>query len=348
MSALSARTVSASLLALFVGFAGCTPASPPDEDDEQNGGDPPRRKDVGDQREDSFTPPDTQFTDTEDPTRDTSDPPDSSGGFKEKLCAPGSSFFGQIGKRPSKKNPHFGGTPSKGAPQTSSGLQDVIDEIKSIKKNNGGKWPTTTDMKGNKTPKTVTLGSGEKVQVDGAVVTATSFKSTNFDNGQKVFWLQDADTPMLVYLDKKLSSPTIRVGQRLNFTVTGVKLFGGTPEITKISNVSVKKNAGDSVPYVAASGKDLSADDWAKVVRIGGQIVREKPKCPGLPDGHCYVLAHGQSNEKIEFRVEMGSYKLGDCVTFVGPLGLFPGPLASGDKTVQLQEENFDWTTLSN
>lgn len=349
-----ARTSTLSFLGfvLVAALGGCSSTSPPEQGDDDN--DPPKRdtfqdpdtappEDTADttSREDTTSDPDTGPTDPDTGRMDTRE-------FEDKLCAPGDTFFGQIGKRSSPKNPHYGGTPTTDSLQSSAGLQSVIDEIKSIKSDKGGSWPTTTDDMGNQAPKTVELTGSDSIDITGAVVTSTSFKSNNFDKGQQVFWLQDADTPILVFLDQPLGSPTIEVGARLDFTVTGVKLFSGKPEITKMSDVSVQQNADDSVPYVDATGRSLDEDDWAKIVRIGGQVIREKSDCPGLPDGHCYVLEHGQSEETIEFRVDMGTYQVGDCVTFAGPLSLFPGPLASGDKTPQLEEKNFDWTLLAN
>lgn len=243
-------------------------------------------------------------------------------------------------ERSGQESPHSGGTPSTDPLQNSAGLKNVLDKIESIQSNNGGSWPTNSSDEA----KTVALEEGDQIEITDAVVTATSFKSQNFDAGQQHFWLQDSDEALIAYLDEgeAIDCPIVRVGDRVSLTVTGVKVFDGVPQISTVTNYRRNKEASsDAVPYTNKTGKAITNDDFAEIVKVSGKLTEERGSCGG--GAVCFTLTHG--GESVVYRAT-GSEKpaVGTCLTFFGPVNLFEGPLSSEDKTVQLQTTNFDWT----
>jgi hypothetical protein len=250
---------------------------------------------------------------------------------------------GSVCDRRSGENPHAGGTPTSDPIQNDAGLQQVVDKIKSIRSDNDGSWPTDSE---NET-KTVPLEAGDQIEVSNAVVTATSYKSKNTDNGQQHFWLEDSQTTLIVYLDmgEEIDCPIVRVGDRVSFTVTGVELFrGDTPQISTVENYRRSADAAsDAVPVMEKTGETIALEEFGKIVRVSGQITNEQEPCGGTA---CFDLSHG--GETVTYRAK-GPVKpaVGDCVTYVGPVSSYPGPLSEQpEKEVQLESTNLDWVFI--
>lgn len=321
------RTLVVACIACFLGsiaFVSCRPPSDPNQTDEDT----------------STEPSDTGTTDGGGGTMDgTGGDSGGSTGDDTTVTDVGPDGGGSGCERGGGESPHAGGTPTSDPIQNDAGLQQVLDKIKSIKSDNGGSWPT--DSEDN--PKTVTLEESEQIEVSNAVVTATSYKSENVDRGQQNFWVEDSQTPMTVYLDmgEEIDCPIVRVGDRVSFTVTAVKNFNGIPQISVVKNYRRNEDANsDAVPVLQKTGETISAEEFGQIVRVSGQITAEQGSCGG--DAICFDLEHG--GQTITYRAT-GPVKpaVGDCVTYVGPVNSFPGPLADGDKTPQLQPTNLDW-----
>jgi len=316
--------------ALFgaLALAGCGDSSDPNAGDDDD-----------DRTEDTVEePPDTG------PAPDTIVGPDDTGSDGGEDGDAGGGGGGGGCERAGGDRPHAGGTPSSEPLANSAGLENIVTRIETIRSENGGSWPT--DDSGEE--RTVELTGEDRIEVSNAVVTATSFKSDNFDAGQQNFWLQDSDRAVIAFLDmgEEIECPVVRVGDRVSFTVTGVKLFNGIPQISSVENYRRNTEAeSDTVPVTNKTGEPITADDFAEIVRVSGELTENQGNCGG--DATCFTLTHGA--ETVVYRAT-GSEKpsVGTCITFVGPANLFPGPLAEGgEKTPQLQTTNFDWRRTS-
>lgn len=232
-------------------------------------------------------------------------------------------FYGQIGGTGDAD----GGAPTMEALDFDANLQAVYDAV-----------PTTQD---DSETEDVDEGRADdlSIQVTGALVTATYANTANFRSGDVRFFLQDQNTALRVYLDQGEQQTTpIKVGQRLSFTVTSTRNFGGTPQIAKISDLVVDEE-GANVPYTEATGTDLTIEQFDRIVRVFGTIESDNGECGG--GNKCYTFNHGDKTTTLRSRSEFLS--VGGCYTYVGPVGAFPGPLATGDKTIQLDSINFNW-----
>ncbi|MEZ4461740.1 MAG: hypothetical protein R3E66_18865 [bacterium] len=228
-------------------------------------------------------------------------------------------FYGQIGA----EGEHSGGAPdANGTLDFDAGLQAAYDATPLTEDN-----MDTADV--NEGRVTVDL------QVTGALVTATTFDA--FAN--KTFWLQDQNTAIRVRLDAAVPQDTvIKVGQKVSFHITELQNFGGIPQIAVLDSLVVDSE-GNAVPYREATGTDITIDDFDKNVRVFGTITDAGMPCGG--DNNCFTLAHG--DKTTIFRTKSQFIEQGDCLTFTGPASGFPGPLATGEKTIQVDQVNFDW-----
>lgn len=238
-------------------------------------------------------------------------------------CVLQENFYGQIGGT----GDAGGGAPTMEALDYDANLQAVYDAV-----------PTTQDD-----PETEEVDEGRaddlSIQVNGALVTATYANTANFRSGDVRFFLQDQNTALRVYLDQGEQQTTpIKVGQRLSFTVTSTRNFGGTPQIAKISDLVVDEE-GANVPYTEATGTDLTIEQFDRIVRVFGTIESDNGECGG--GNKCFTFNHG--DKSITLRSRSMFLEVGQCHTYVGPVGAFPGPLADGNKTIQLDSINFGW-----
>jgi len=228
-------------------------------------------------------------------------------------------FFGQI----NPDGEHTGGAPdANGVLDYDAGLKAVYDSV-----------PLTSD---NTDTADINEGRAEvDLQVTGALVIATTFD--NFANA--TFWLQDKDTAIRVRLDDGATQETvIKVGQRISFHVSAVLNYAGTPQIALLDTVVVD-SAGNAVPFREATGTDLTAADVERNVRIAGTVTDAGTICGGT--NKCFTFQHG--DKTTTFRTKSQFIEMGDCLTFVGPASSNPGSLATGTKTLQLDQVNFDW-----
>jgi len=205
-----------------------------------------------------------------------------------------------------------------------------------------------------------TLPDDETIDIQGAVVVATEAIASGLGNQR--FFIQDQNRSIYVRLneaptieDPEADEAKINVGDEISFTVEGVNLYQGeTPQISQVSTITVD-SADNEVPIHGA--EDLGT--WGQIHRLGGRL-RNKNKCDSSSVdcsaercSYCYYLRDQEGNTLIEFRSAtetQGSkqgFPDGACVTFVGPVGSFPGPLADDfdpSQDLQIQDTNYnDW-----
>lgn len=201
------------------------------------------------------------------------------------------------------------------------------------------------------------------LEISGATVVATEPIAENLGNQR--FYIQDQNRTLYVRLSEQptLEEPNadtakINVGDQVSFTVKKVNLYQGeTPQISNTGTITID-SADNEVPIY--SQENLGGDSYGKIFRIGGRL-KNKSKCdsPMTSCGeercnYCYDLMNKDGSKVVTFRsaTETAGSKKGfpdgACVTFVGPVGMFPGPLAkdAGAKAdrLQIQDTNFkDW-----
>lgn len=218
-------------------------------------------------------------------------------------CSVDTTFYGQI----DGAGPHDGGTPTTTSLTVNSGLNAVLAAVPGVPDD-----PTTLDVDEG----IATLSPG--LSVTNALVVATGSDS----EANVWFWLRDRTTSMIVYLPISTGT-TIVVGMRLSFTVNEVMNYNGHPEIIDLSNFTVLgSNAG--VPYTDITTRDLTMNDFGKVVRFGGEVMDSGVACG--PSTYCYEARSPQGGTAT-LRTRDPSIGLGSCFTFVGPARSYPGVL---------------------
>lgn len=228
-------------------------------------------------------------------------------------CEVNDVFFGQID---SENDDHAGGAPSTDPVATDAGLQGVMDEF---------------DIAEEESKEI-------SVEITGAIVTATNFGT----GGNSNFWVEDSNLAMQVFLGfENPVDATVNVGDEVNFTATEINNFGGTPQLSALEGFEIVSD-GNPVPYTDLTGQTVTADYYARLVRIGGRLSATGMDCGGMST--CYTLTHG--DETIEYRTSSEFIEGGECVTFFGPLGSFPGPENDDGSTPswQLGVTNFSWS----
>ncbi len=250
-------------------------------------------------------------------------------------CGIDTSFTGQVGA----DNTHGGGEvgSTTDLPQD-AGIQAVWDWIQQENQNRD-MWPEE-DFETEEREANVSLD--DPIEINGAIVVSTLFGEV----GNQAFYIQDQNRAVEVDLGSAVSSGTpIKVGDKVSFTVTGVAVQNGLPQVYEISDFS-KDSSGNPVPILdIESPDDASGEDVHKLVRVGGELTNAEG-CGG--DYKCFDMVDGDGNVLVEYRAEVTGDQgpsEGWCSTYVGPLGQFPGPVADADDpTLQVQPNNFDWT----
>ena len=267
---------------------------------------------------------------------------------------------------------HSGGTLSNDPSvlPEDTGIQAVRDYINSNKPNGCG--PDQQDCTGT------TVVTDTTLSVDGATVTATDFGPL----GNAFFYVQDQQAGMYVRLDQAhppiFSENTsdnvtqfLKVGSEVSFDVSVVGVYAGQPQIQGFAaptnpeagpdNLEYPSETGDSfnvtdtgksvyVKDYTSEGASLAGEDYYTMVKIHGRLEKTGSCGSGwfcynmMRDGENLVTVRSQEN------TQMGSngYPENLCMTYVGPVGMFPGPVAENStplvERLQLEVENFAWT----
>ncbi len=238
-------------------------------------------------------------------------------------CEGNTTFFGQVG---GDKAPNGGTwTTDKTELKDDAGIQAVLDAVPNVP----GKDRVQQDH------------TASPLEIRGATIIATFAK----DASKGVFWVQDQKAGLRIRLSKADNvSEIVRVGQIVDFDITGTQNFEGHIQVEKLTNFTIVEQTS-AVPYTDLTGNDISADLYNTNVRVDGQLVGEGNPCGGSETNPsiCYNLVHG--DKTVEFRSASQFLKTGACVTFFGPLNINPGPSRDDvtEPKVQLDTTNYDW-----
>ena len=237
--------------------------------------------------------------------------------------------------------------------EADSGLQAVYDKVVAeLDAGNIVPCPEEVGCAEDNDTELLELVEADQLQVTGAIITSTAFNRFDEDDnyiGATRLTFQDQQTGMLSFaeaptMDVNGDPLALRVGMKVNFKVTAIKAFGGeVPQIAAFTDVEVTGEDVD-VGVIEATGADITIEDhWQKLVRVHGVIEEVAiPSCGG--DNVCYTFTHGEagSEKSITLRSSSSFIEIGDCTTYVGPVGSFPGPLNEG-ANAQLDSVSFDW-----
>jgi hypothetical protein len=176
------------------------------------------------------------------------------------------------------------------------------------------------------------------VVITGAVVVATSYiNSAAVPPSQSNFWVADSNGTVEVRLDftnaANVPVTQIRVGHKLNFTVTAVDSYFGSGQVQAANSWDlVETDTG--VHVLERTTTALTAEDIGEVIRVEGTLTGGGAACGG--SSKCYDLTYANGQVAL-YRSASTFLSIGQCVTFVGPLGQFDGE-------PQINVANFDWS----
>ena len=232
-------------------------------------------------------------------------------------CTLDTNFYGQI---TSTSDEHAGGAPTTDPFATDAGLAGAM-----------GQFMAMEDME-----------QVVDIDISGATVTATNFGG----GGNTNFWVQDSGAAMQLFLGFDNPVPVdVKVGDQVSFKITSFNNFSGHPQIASVEGFVVD-SSGNEVSYLERTGMAVTADDYAKLVRVAGVLGDTSEGCGG--DYVCYTLTHGEagSEQTIIYRTNSDFIEPGQCVQYFGPLGGFPGPNADSGNAPdwQLSVINFSWS----
>jgi hypothetical protein len=176
------------------------------------------------------------------------------------------------------------------------------------------------------------------VVITGAVVVATSYiNSAAVPPSQSNFWVADSNGTVEVRLDftnaANVPVTQIRVGHKLNFTVTAVDSYFGSGQVQAANSWDLVE-ADTGVHVLERTTTALTAEDIGEVIRVEGTLTGGGAACGG--SSKCYDLTYANGQVAL-YRSASTFLSIGQCVTFVGPLGQFDGE-------PQINVANFDWS----
>ena len=178
----------------------------------------------------------------------------------------------------------------------------------------------------------------EEFALNGATVIATSFYNGSSDPpttaNRNNFWVADGTGSIeieLDFADTELDQPTfpVRVGSRISLRTTLVENNFGAPRIRAATGWTL--GDVDQEVYIYDATAELTAADVNRLVRVAGRIAGAGETCGGR--ARCWTL----DTEFGDYELRSSSTFLepGDCVTYVGPVGIF-------SEAVQFNAVNFD------
>ncbi len=266
----------------------------------------------------------------------------SNGNTNGLTCEDISMFTGQIGREANG----FGGgvfSTEQGEYAADSGIAAVLAAV-----DQGVMDGTIVDKEA------VELTGDDRIDVTGAIVTSTSGAADGSKPAR--YWFQDQQGAIYAFLGDQIDSlsvtdadgneVTLRTGQQVDFTVTGIGTFDYSPQITDLENVTVT-NPEATVGVVDVDGVTISIEEhFGKVARVYGTLGASS-EC-GVT---CWELEYeGASGpETITLRTGDRFLETGDCVSYTGPVGAFPGPYVTEDEmddrtpSLQLNIANDAW-----
>ena len=194
------------------------------------------------------------------------------------------------------------------------------------------------------------LSGADRIQITGAIITSTSFerRTNNMYTGATRLTFQDQRVGILAFVDfedvtvdKNGATVVPRVGSRVNFTVSKIKVFAKeTPQIAEIVDFEIV-GEGVDVGVQEMTGQDIPMSMFQQLVRVHGTIESAGMPCGG--SNNCFQFKHGDKTTILRIGSAANNQpQVGDCATYVGPVSSFPGPLGM-NPTTQLDAVNFTW-----
>ncbi|MBA2660835.1 MAG: hypothetical protein H0U74_00945 [Bradymonadaceae bacterium] len=239
-------------------------------------------------------------------------------GYRAVNCAVDTTYFGQIGGSGAQE----GGTLTTEALTNDANLQAIWNAV--IPAPN---WEAPQELQ-------------PTIAITAATVTAVSRRAG------RQFWLEDGFSAMQVYLDEEHAlSVEVKVGQKVSFRATHVGVFNGNPEVRQLTGFVVLSE-NNPVPYRHLSGQSVDmATHYYRIVRLGGQL---SPTGTACGEGHtCYKLNYGPTGarQSVDFRSASTELAGGHCVTFIGPVIGYQGPLTTLPvaPAAQLETASYRW-----
>ena len=157
------------------------------------------------------------------------------------------------------------------------------------------------------------------------------------------FMLGDRSSGIRVRLDDDLPED-VEVGQQVSMEVLEVRAFSDFVYISKVDGFTVE-SSNNPVRVIDASMHEFNDLRFLRdrIVRLFGRITEEIGSCG---NSTCYTMEIGPSDaiQEIRFRSTSNLISEGQCITFVGPLSLYPGPrqyVPTAERQIEL--DSFDW-----
>ena len=191
--------------------------------------------------------------------------------------------------------------------------------------------------------------SEEPIEIEGAVITMLDFPPDHR------LWVGDSEVGMYVL---KLSSEDAipgspEIGQRVNFKVERADIYQGEPQIRAISDwevVDLEDGEEATVPYIEITDQEITKEEhFNKIIRVGGVLGDDPFECGTIGSGDnerqlwCFDMYYGDEGEhSVTYRSSSDFDDPGDCITFVGPVGTFPGYYFDYSD-IQLNAVDWDW-----
>jgi hypothetical protein len=175
------------------------------------------------------------------------------------------------------------------------------------------------------------------ITVTGAIVVATNYyNDAAVPPSQSTFWVADANGTVEVRLDfadaANVPEFQVRVGHKINFTVTAVNSYFGTGQIQAATGWELV-DTDNLVGILERWQTPATNADVGQMVRVEGTITGGGSACGG--SSKCWTLSYADG-ATLTLRSASTFIELNQCVTFVGPLGSF-------NDAPQLNVANFDW-----
>ena len=226
-------------------------------------------------------------------------------------CEVDEDFWGQLGTDVD----NAGGNPTTDAFTESAGIGDVVAYLEGELDDYS---PEEIDD-----GRPLSFEPDEAIEIDSATVTAVEYISDAW------FWIGDADAGMYVRLPEGSNvDETPTVGDHVSFSVDEVGTFGGDPQIQELSGWTIESSDND-VHYVELGDDELDRDEhFARIARVGGLLTDNQWECGS---NNCFEMRYGNDGQyTATFQTPSDFDDPGECLTFVGPISVFPGIYSEG------------------
>ncbi len=180
------------------------------------------------------------------------------------------------------------------------------------------------------------------VTIEEATIVATDFWTTA-GNGQRHFWLADANQTIEVFfsLDLLGSDPSqvppfeVQVGQRVSMRITELGSFNSQPQVRAVDGSTWVLEGSELGVYVRETEDAITPAEVLDMVRVSGELTRLD--CADCAGAKVFALAYGDG-QTVAFETFDTTFEVGQCLTFVGPVQWDPRT-----ERPTLRTDNYDW-----